>query len=277
MTPEQFQQQLDEYRGSLEAYTVTYEGEKPPNLEDWQRAFGDISPEQVYHRFANVAVDPSRMHLRVALPKDDRTPWHLDIFHGQLPDNNRLVTNNRFGFEISPNKTLTIRSIDLQDSLQDKRVMPRYLSSAIEMFKQMGAENLFFDAEKIGGYVWAKAGCLPANEKTWEGLKTQIREVYDTQTGVLTFKGDGYSLLTKERNAIDNLLSMPFSEVSSGLVPILKQLDRELCRDEGHSVTIGKALLMHHVWQGRLPLDDADPNYQRFHGYISGADRSARI
>lgn len=271
MDASQFQLELAELNGKLKL--VTYFGtRKSPHVsvEDWNRVFRVITPIELYERFAKT-VGEAPIRVQISFP-ENVGPTRIKIRHDSRRHSRQDdKTEKEIRFNIYANKPPKLDSIFLKDKDQGKNLAKRYLRTGVDLLRDMGADSMGIEALDIGAYAWAKYGFSPTTPDEWDRLKTQVRKRLDNSCQRVVFDNIPYTL-SPEESVINQILNTNFEDLPK-VFPQLTELNREIGQYKGHSLTVGKALLIDTHWHGCLPFDEQHISFQRFNNYTDAATK----
>jgi hypothetical protein len=264
LSPEQFTEELEALKGKLSCtLTGLAANHWEVNAKDWKQIFGDMTPKQLYAHFAKLGNPTLTLELKVEKPGKGR----LFI----LPDGpgQRVSTRNELVLLLTQNITPPVAHVahaHFASPLQGKRAVHNYLRSGFELCDMLGVKRCTVNATNVGSYAWAKFGFAPATQSEWDSLKEQFDTRLHSFKHTISSGGKTYPMEEGEERIIKKVMDTTAAELP-GKFAQLAELDRELYRKEGHSITVGKALLMNTRWHGDMMMQDGHPGYERFKAY----------
>lgn len=248
----QFQQQIKDLQPLL---CVKGFGRLSPDkrLTVWRHHFNSLSPLTVAGYFSNVASRDEKPVVTIRFPYDSYDEVTIDVdLEG------RGFTQMEFAYY--PNRIAALNDAYFPESTQGSGQAKRYLHAGVALAQAMNMKNLQLVAEQIGGYAWAKFGFVPADETSWNTLKIAIRDNLDLHKHQFT---------SGEIAIVEDILAQPYPKIRDCFCQ-LTALNRTVKKEvNGLTLTPGKYLLMHTIWNGDLPLDAKDPHFKRFQSYVA--------
>lgn len=143
----------------------------------------------------------------------------------------------------------------LEAPAQGANIAKSIMASQVASFQKMGMKEIQLDANiDVGGYAWAKYGCVPLLGG-WSNIKGQIRSNLNEmeQSGQI-----GPNAAEK----IDGLIGGTFEKNNPKGIWAVSDLTTPV---EG--VPLGKRLLLGTSWSGKLDLTDTQ-SMKRFNAYV---------
>lgn len=257
------------YKAELDALTeqLHVSGYRPhtlPSLQEWREVFHDVTPAQLVQRLTKAVPGHKGASIDIQLGPCNSSAWLVLRHDGGFHD-----YKNYMQFLLWPGDYADVDKVFLSDDMQGRDTIKHYLRSAASLFKDIGLNRMVIQAQEVGAYAWAKYGFTPCVSDNWGEMYVALKARLNDPPPTLTFQGRTYPIPT-EMPAIRKVLQTPFSDLEQNFHH-LAELNRPIGEYKGHTLTVGKALLIDTGWFGDLPLADHEPAYQRFKTYTDPA------
>ena len=135
----QFEQELEELHDKLKPVVSVGRNYPTATSEQWASVFNDLSPQQVYERFAKAGGPDSNVQVKVTFPNGTgftrievrhNTSWHMG-------DRENIIL-----FDIYPNHTAKLDRAFFVDKDQGKNLAKRYLNTGVQLLRDIGSDSM---------------------------------------------------------------------------------------------------------------------------------------
>ena len=183
-------------------------------------------------------------------------------FEGRLRDPNTGQNIGSINRVIDPANGMAYHGyLQVKKDARGTGLVPGMLSNQIDLYKQMGLNNVQLSANiDVGSYAWAKYGFAPKTPEDWDFLRRNIKNDFQSMQS-------GANLHPDVVQGVKQILDNPDPHAIWDLSDITHPAPAGWQRTPGGDTTIGQALLMNRNWPGKLDLHD-DESMDRFNDYV---------
>jgi GNAT superfamily N-acetyltransferase len=213
----------------------------------WQKTFVDthgLYPEDVAEKLVGDAPGQRTISFDMIDPLDESFAVTIEG-----ADMNRRVWFQASELRIRDGLIYQDR-MDVEAEFRGRKTTQKLMRGVAEFADLMGCRRIVLDAQEIGGYLWATAGCLPIG--SWIGIRNDILP----RLGRLQARRE----ISPERvNQITRMLAA--GEDDPRLLWAIARLPDEVTSSHRRSIgdpatiSLGKELLIGVRWKGEIDMD----------------------
>jgi hypothetical protein len=151
--------------------------------------------------------------------------------------------------------------LDLGENVQGNDVGKNLLKSQVDLYNKMGLNSVHLNANiDIGSYAWARYGFEPENAREWGKIQrfghTRLSDYFEQQLP--------QDIVDQARNLLNSKDPRAVYILANLRTPVNIRWED---MGEIKNPTLGKGLLIHSAWQGKLDLTNPE-QMARFNSYV---------